>query len=111
MKDTNIIKENRDFRRAYAKGKYCASPCVVTYIIKNRLNKVRYGITTGKKIGNAPQRNRARRVIRAAYSVLKNDIKSGIDIIFVARNNSHEVKMQEIFKQMKYQLRKLGVLK
>ena len=111
MKDTNSIKENRDFRRAYAKGKYCASPCIVTYILKNRFNKVRYGITTGKKIGNAPQRNRARRVIRAAYSVLKNDIKSGIDIIFVARNNSHEVKMQEIFKQMKYQLRKLGVLK
>ena len=111
MKDTNIIKENRDFRRAYAKGKYCASPCIVTYILKNRFNKVRYGITTGKKIGNAPQRNRARRVIRAAYSVLKNDIKSGIDIIFVARNNSHEVKMQEILKQMKYQLRKLGVLK
>lgn len=62
------IKENRDFRRIYSKGKSFVSPVLVTYVLKNRTKNVRYGITTSKKTGNAVQRNRSRRIIRAAFA-------------------------------------------
>ena len=52
------LKENRDFKRLYAKGKSCPHPLLVTYARKNRLNISRIGITTSKKIGNAVSRNR-----------------------------------------------------
>lgn len=53
------IKENRDFRRIYTRGKSYVSPVVVTYVLKNRSQNVRVGITTGKKTGNAVKRNRS----------------------------------------------------
>ena len=70
MADMISLKENRDFRRLYGKGKSFVSPVVVTYLMKNRCKQVRYGITTSKKIGKAVQRNRSRRVIREAFRLL-----------------------------------------
>lgn len=85
MKSVIKIKENRDFRRAYAKGKSLVSPYAVVYILKNRSGDTRLGITTGKKIGNAVSRNRAKRVITAAFRSLVPRIASGYDFVIVAR--------------------------
>ena len=73
-----------------------ASSVLVTYFLKNKLSAVRFGITTSKKIGNAVKRNRARRVIRAAFSELKNEVKNGSDFIFVARSKTGFVKSGEV---------------
>lgn len=110
MNKNETIKKNRDFRRLYNKGKYLASANIVTYVIKNRVSKTKIGITTSKKTGNAVQRNRARRVIRAAYFYLKPIVKSGFDIVFVSRQKTSMVKMQEVLKDMKYHFKKLGVI-
>ena len=84
MSEILTLKENKDFHRLYNKGKSQISPVLVTYILKNRNDNLRYGITTGKKIGNAVKRNRARRVIRAAFKECAPHLKSGYDIVFVA---------------------------
>lgn len=111
MDKNGVIKKNRDFRRLYTKGKYLVSPNIITYVAKNRLNKTRVGITTSKKTGNAVMRNRARRVIRAAYFYLKPTTLKGFDIVFVSRQKTSEVKMQEVLKDMKYHFKKLGITK
>ncbi len=108
---SNTLKENKDFRRLYYRGKSAASPCLVTYVMKNRSGRVRVGITSGKKIGKAVQRNRARRVIRAAFSELEGRIASGCDIVFVARTKTTEVKMQKVLEDMEKQLALLGVIR
>ncbi len=87
------------------------SPALVTYVIKGRTGNTRYGITTGKKVGNAVKRSRARRVIRAAYDSLHPQMKKGYDLIFVARGKTPFVKSQVIRKYMKEHLSKAGVLK
>ena len=106
----NTLKENKDFRRLYYRGKSIASPCLVTYVMKNRSGKVRVGITSGKKIGKAVQRNRARRIIRAAYYQLNGRINCGCDIVFVARTRTTEVKMQSVLSDIEKQLLQLGVI-
>ena len=111
MKKPKTINENRDFKRIYSRGKYLASLCLVTYVIRNRFNELRVGITASKKIGNAVQRNRARRVIRAAFMNLHEKTEKGFDIVFVARAKTSLVKMPVILKEMTYHLKKLGVLK
>ena len=78
------LNENKDFRRIYAKGKSYVSSSVITYVSKNRCKQIRVGITTSKKIGNAVQRNRARRLIRESVRHLTEDIKDGYDFVFVA---------------------------
>ena len=107
---SQTLKENKDFRRLYYRGKSKASDCLVTSAMKNREKCCRYGITTSKKIGNAVKRNRARRVIRAAYSLLEPRIKGHYDFVFVARSKTGNVKMQSVLFQMEKQLKALGVI-
>ena len=108
---SSILKENKDFRRVYYRGKSEASSCLVTYVLKNGLNETRVGITSGKKIGGAVQRNRARRVIRAAFAQQTGAFKTNYDIVFVARTKTTQVKMQQVSQEMESHFRSLGVLK
>ena len=105
------LKENRDFLRLYRKGKCYVSSSLVTYVLKNRSNEKRYGITTSKKIGKAVQRNRARRVIRASFYDLYSDIILGYDIVFVARGKTPYVKSDVVKKEMTDHLKKAKVLR
>jgi ribonuclease P protein component len=100
MNKADTLKENRDFSFLYRRGKSLVTPVVVIYYRKNKKNNIRYGITTGKKIGNAVKRNRARRIIRAAFSELKPSIKSNYDFIFVARGKTPYVKSKDVKKAM-----------
>lgn len=104
------LKENKDFRRLYYRGKSKASAHLVTYAAKNRSDKCRIGITSSKKIGNAVERNRARRVIRAAYSQLESRIDGCWDFVFVARSKTAKVKMQCVLDDMEQQLKLLGII-
>lgn len=104
------LKDNRDFSRLYRRGKSFVSPVLVTYVMKNRSDNLRFGITTGKKIGKAVKRSRARRVIRAAYYELFPQLRQGYDIVFVARGKTPFVKSQVIKKSMAQQLKAAGVL-
>lgn len=104
------ICRNNDFRRAYARGKSFVGPLLVTYVRKNRLGVTRVGVTTSKKIGNAVLRSRSRRVIREAYRVLFPRIKSGFDLVLVARGRTPRAKSTEVEKQLEKQLLSAGVI-
>lgn len=105
------LKQNIDFRRAYGRGKSFSEPALVTYVLKNnRAGICRFGVTTGKKIGNAVTRNRCRRIINAAFSDISDDIRGGCDIIFVARTRTAKLKSTDVCEIMKRQLKSAGVL-
>ena len=90
------LKENRDFRRVYNRGKSYVCPYFVVYINKNRNDGIRLGITVGKKIGNAVKRNRAKRVITAAFSAVYPQILPGNDFVIVARTRILNVKSTKV---------------
>ena len=79
------IKENYLFRRAYKKANSYVCPFAVVYIMKNRQMGPRLGITVGKKIGKAVNRNRAKRVITAAFMNCLPFIGGNLDFVIVAR--------------------------
>lgn len=110
MSEYITLKENKDFLRLYKRGKSFVSPVLVTYVLKNKSNNLRYGITTGKKVGKAVLRTRSRRVIRAAYYQLYKDIKPGYDIVFVARGKTPFVKSQKVYASMKKHLESMGII-
>ena len=107
MRSYLTIKENRQFQRAYRRGKSFVSPVVVTYVVKNKTNNLQIGITTSKKIGKAVQRNRCRRIIRAAFCELSPMIKQGYDIVFVARAKTPFVKSTDILNAIKVHLQQV----
>jgi ribonuclease P protein component len=103
------IKENRDFRRIYARGKSLVSPYVVVYFMKNRRGNIRLGITAGKKIGTAVARNRAKRLIRAAFRSCMPNICAGFDFVVVARTRILSVKSTAVEKSVIKLLKSAGL--
>ncbi len=101
---TEIIKENKDFSRAYTKGKYVSCGIVTCYFRQNKLPLNRMGITAGKKLGNAVTRNRAKRMIRAAYRLEEKNFPIGYDLVFVARNDIAQKKTQDVCRFFKERL-------
>lgn len=110
MPEIETLKLNRDFRRLYGRGRCFVHPLVVTYLSKNRAGVCRIGITTGKKVGNAVLRNRARRVIIAAYREIAPRIAGGYDFVFVARSRTPHVKSGEVSRVLLKQLCDAGVI-
>ena len=110
MATWTTLCENKDFRALYYRGKSQVHPALVCYVRKNKLGVPRVGITTGKKLGKAVQRNRCRRVIREAFYTLLPRV-GGVDIVFVARNRTLLYKSTQLTPIMEKQLEALGALR
>lgn len=80
------LKKNSDFRRLYSKGKSAVNPYMVVYCRRNRGSVNRLGYTVSTKLGHAVQRNRVRRRLREIYRLNADRLKSGWDIVIVARS-------------------------
>lgn len=105
-----VLNQNKDFRSLYYRGKSQVSPFLVMYVRKNRFGFNRIGITSGKKIGGAVERNRCRRLIREAYRLLSPEIVGSWDIVFVARTRTATASMQQVKTAMAVQMKKLSML-
>ena len=106
------LNENSDFRRVYHRGKSCAKPALVVYAMKNRVGICRVGITVSKKIGNAVERNRSRRIIRAAFqSVIRQyEFSADYDFVLVARTKTKYLKSTHVEKALTECLEQVGVI-
>ena len=110
MSDFVTLKLNGDFRRLYNRGKAVTNPALVMYCMKNRAGICRIGITTGKKIGNAVERNRSRRIIREAFRSVVKDIDDGYDFVFVARSKTKYLKSNYIENVMREMMISNGII-
>ena len=81
------MKDNNAFMRCYRKGRRVSCDWVCVHFFPNKTPYNRFGITAGKKLGNAVTRNRIKRIIRAAYRNSEKNIPIGYDIVFVGRND------------------------
>jgi len=107
------IKNDREFRFLFKKGETCVNYAFVCYFRENKRRRNRCGIVTGKKIGNAVTRNRARRIIREAFRIFDHDLRSctekRYDFIFVARTQTASLKSGKILQLMNKKLMPLVV--
>lgn len=90
------IRRNSEFGRVYARGKSYVNPALVLYVLKTRGRNTRVGLTATKKIGHAVQRNRARRVMKAAIDEHLDYNIGGYDLIFVARGMTPKLKSWQL---------------
>ena len=111
MKRSVTIKENYEFRRLYAKGASAVLPSVVVYCRKNGRAHNRLGVTVSTKLGHAVVRNRCRRRLREVYRLEKPQLKTGYDIILVARSRTATAPWPELQKQFRHLCRKVDLMK
>ena len=108
MKAAVTLKENYEFRRTYQKGVSAVSPVMVMYCRKNRLGRNRLGLVSSTKLGHAVVRNRCRRRLREVYRLEKPQLKTGYDIILVARSRTATAPWPELQKQFRRLCRKVA---
>lgn len=111
MLDFVTLKMNGDFRRLYNRGKAVTNPALVMYCMKNRAGICRIGITTSKKIGNAVERNRSRRLLREAFRSVCPQVIPQYDIVIVARSKTKYVKSTRLAEIMLKIFSEQGMLK
>ena len=111
MKAAVTLKENYEFRRTYQKGVSAVSPVMVLYCRKNRLGRNRLGLVSSTKLGHAVVRNRCRRRLREVYRLEKPQLKTGYDIILVARSRTATAPWPELQKPFRRLCRKVDLMK
>ena len=67
MKFSESLKKNIDFRTVYRHGLSYVDRYLVMYIMDNKTEKNRLGISVSKKVGNSVVRHRLTRLIRESY--------------------------------------------
>jgi ribonuclease P protein component len=85
---TAVLRDNRDFQRLYRRGKKAVSGMFAVYCAKNPVCLARVGITTGKKLGGAVVRNRARRQVREIVRLSAERLLPGNDVVVVVRHGA-----------------------
>ncbi|MBR6772986.1 MAG: ribonuclease P protein component [Clostridia bacterium] len=85
---TAVLRDNRDFQRLYHRGRKSVSVMFAVYYRQNGLPQTRIGITAGKKLGCAVERNRIRRQIREIIRLSPEPLLPGYDIVIVARSRA-----------------------
>ena len=104
------LRKQSDFARIYKQGKSKGSRFAVILYRRNGLKFTRTAFVSSKKVGNSVERNRSRRLMKAAYRAFEPDIKSGYDIVFVARAAIKGCKEPEVERQLKKTLESAGIL-
>ena len=103
------LRKNADFRRVYRSAKSIATRYLVLYPRLNRSENIRVGFSLSKKVGKANVRNLYKRRLREIVRHNINHIKTGCDLIFLARVPIIEIEYKELEKNVKYLLKKSGV--
>ena len=85
MKRCYSLKRNKAFRHAYRAGRSVASRTLVLVYCKNREKALHVGFSVSKKIGNSVVRNRVKRRLRESFGPMIPCVKTGYDLIFIAR--------------------------
>jgi ribonuclease P protein component len=106
------LAQSRDFARVRQQGERLALGCLIA-----NWNKLpdgatpKLGIVTSKKIGGAPERSRARRLLRESFRLHQHEFAQPVELVLVARNSIAGKKFADVEKDFLAALNKAGILK
>lgn len=109
MKKENIIKKSEEFEKIIKNNKSYRSKYFYIYLKEPKEEKYRFGLSVGKKIGNAVTRNKTKRRIKEILS--KNDYQKIFDCIIIVRREIKEANFSEIKEDLNKSLKKLLIIK
>lgn len=109
MKKINILKESREFERIIKSNKPFKYKDFIIYIEYNNDEIYKFGLSVGKKIGNAVNRNKVKRQLKSIID--KKHYQNGFKCIIIVGRGINERTYQEREENLLYALKKLNLFK
>jgi ribonuclease P protein component len=108
MRGKEYLTRSEQYTLVYKEGSSQTSDLVVMKALPNGLDLSRYGFSVSRRVGGAVVRNRVKRRLR---EILRSaPLKSGYDIIFMARPQAAAAKPARLEKSVKTLLSRAGLL-
>ena len=108
---TYLIKKKEDFAHVFRNGNFFNNNSfTINYAKKSKVvstKSPRFGIVVSKKVGNAVQRNFAKRRTRALKNIFLNCGKNEFDYVLVAKKNLLNEKFKILSSQLEQTLNKI----
>jgi ribonuclease P protein component len=91
------LSRSGEFERVYREGRSHASRHLVVYAFpraEDDDSDPRLGVSVGRKLGGAVERNRMKRLLREAFWSSAEELRDGHDFVIVARPDAGELARQ-----------------
>lgn len=103
MKKAYRIKKEKEFQTVInARASYANRNIVLFVLPKENQAHFRVGISVGKKIGNAVMRNRVKRQLREAVWTVRDQLKSQLDFVLIARPAITSLSTEEVIANLRH---------
>ncbi|MFQ5646082.1 MAG: ribonuclease P protein component [bacterium] len=79
------LRKGKEIRAVCDRGRKIVAGCFVLLYRENGETFDRLGTIASRKIGNHPERNRAKRLLREVFRRNKPRLESGYDLVIIAR--------------------------
>lgn len=113
--DYSLPRANRlnpsGYRGTFNDGVSVVSRFFVMYYTKGNTDSQVGTVTSKKTFPHAVQRNRARRLLRAAYRFTKSEIEPGVRMVLIGRRKILDVKSDAVADELRRFYRKTGIAK
>lgn len=108
MRGEQYLTRPAQYALVYNKGSSWVNNLLVMKTLSNELALSRYGFSVSRRVGKAVVRNRVKRLLREILRA--TSLKSGWDIIFIARSYVAGVNYAELEAAVKDLLSRAGLL-
>jgi len=98
------ITKKRDYLTVYKQGARSYSEHFTIVACRSEMDTSRLGITVSKKVGNAVERNRIRRLVREFFRLNRSRLSVRQDIVIIANKNIGSLTYQDVCAELESHL-------